>query len=106
MERILAARGITIAKPVTVGSRETVKAAIAAGYGVSIIPRSLVEAERRAGMLKVRRIHDLDIGYPVNMIHFKDKQLSKSVLAFAELLKKLTLTSTASTADTPWGNNL
>jgi hypothetical protein len=31
-------------------------------------------------MLKVRRIHDLDVGYPVNMIYLKDKQLSKSAL--------------------------
>lgn len=88
VERVLAARGITIAKPVTVGSREAVKAAIAAGYGVSFIPKSLIEAERRAGMLKVRRVHDLDIGYPVNMIYLKDRQLSKSALAFAELLRK------------------
>jgi len=90
VERILATKGITIAKPVTIGSREAVKAAIAAGYGVSIIPNSLIETERRAGTLKARRIHDLDVVYPVNMIYLKDKQLSKSALAFAELLKKLT----------------
>ena len=95
VERILAAKGITIAKPVTVGSREAVKAAIAAGYGVSIIPNSLIETERRAGTLKARRIHDLDVGYPVNMIYLRDKQLSKSALAFAELLKKLTAKSQA-----------
>jgi DNA-binding transcriptional LysR family regulator len=88
VERVLAARKIRIGKPITVGSREAVKAAIAAGYGVSIMPKSLVEAERRAGMLKVKRIHDLAVGYPVNMIYLKDKQLTKSALAFAELLKK------------------
>jgi DNA-binding transcriptional LysR family regulator len=93
VERVLVEKGMTIKKPVTVGSREAVKAAIAAGYGVSIVPKSLIDTETRAGILRAKRIHDLDVRYPVNMIYRRDKQLSKSALAFAEFLRKQTVSS-------------
>jgi len=93
VERVLAEKGLSIKKPVTLGSREAVKAAIAAGYGVSIIPKSLIDTESRAGILKAKKIHDLDVRYPVNIIYRRDKQLSKSALAFAEFLRKQTMKS-------------
>jgi len=70
-----------------------VKTAVAAGCGVSIMPKSLIDTERRAGVLKARKIHDLDVRYPVNLIYRRDKQLSQLVLAFAEFLKKQTMKS-------------
>jgi DNA-binding transcriptional LysR family regulator len=93
VERVLAEKGLSIKKPVTLGSREAVKAAIAAGYGVSIIPKSLIDTESRAGILKAKKIQDLDVRYPVNIIYRRDKQLSKSALAFAEFLRKQTMKS-------------
>ena len=93
VERVLAEKGMTIKKPVTVGSREAVKAAIAAGYGVSIVPKSLIDTETRAGILRAKKIHDLDVRYPVNMIYRRDKQLSESALAFVEFLRKQTMNS-------------
>ncbi len=93
IERVFAERGMFIKNRITVGSREAVKTAVAAGCGVSIMPKSLIDTEQRAGVLKARKIHDLDVRYPVNLIYRRDKQLSKSVLAFAELLKKQTMKS-------------
>ena len=88
IERVFAEKGITIKKRVTLGSRDAVKAAISAGFGVSILPRSVVDKDARAGFLKVRKLHDLDIKYPVNIIYRKDKQFSHSALAFLEILRK------------------
>ena len=93
IERVLAEKGMFIKNRVTVGSREAVKTAVSAGCGVSIMPKSLIDTEQRAGVLKARKIHDLDVRYPVNLIYRRDKQLSQSVLAFAELLKKQTMKS-------------
>ena len=93
IERVLAEKGMFIKNRVTVGSREAVKTAVAAGCGVSIMPKSLIDTEQRAGVLRARKIHDLDVRYPVNLIYRRDKQLSQSVLAFAELLKKQTMKS-------------
>ncbi len=93
VERVFAEKGMFIKNRITVGSREAVKTAVAAGCGVSIMPKSLIDTERRAGILRARKIHDLDVRYPVNLIYRRDKQLSQSVLAFAELLKKQTMKS-------------
>jgi len=93
VERVFAEKGMFIKNRITVGSREAVKTAVAAGCGVSIMPKSLIDTERRAGILKARKIRDLDVRYPVNLIYRRDKQLSQSVLAFAELLKKQTMKS-------------
>ena len=90
IERVFAEKGMAIKNRITVGSREAVKAAVAAGCGVSIMPRSLIDTEQRAGVLKAKKIHDLDVRYPVNLIYRRDKQFSQPVLAFAELLKKQT----------------
>lgn len=88
IERVFAEKGIIIKKPVTLGSREAVKAGVAAGYGVSLLPRTVIETELKAGMLKTKSIHDLDVPYPMNIIYHRDKQLSTSARAFLEVLRK------------------
>jgi len=88
IERVFAQRGINIKKPVTLGSREAVKAGVAAGYGVALLPKSVIDTELKAGTLKTKKIHDLDIPYPMNIIYHRDKQLSLSARAFLEVLRK------------------
>jgi DNA-binding transcriptional LysR family regulator len=86
IERVIKARGMTIKKPVTVGSREAVKAAIVAGYGVALIPQSYIDTEVRAGLVKTKKVPELGVRYPVNIVFRKDKRLSKSSLVFLEIL--------------------
>jgi len=93
IERVFAEKGMFIRNRITVGSREAVKTAVAAGCGVSIMPKSLIDTEQRAGVLRAKKIYDLDFRYPVNLIYRRDKQLSQSALAFAKLLKKQTMKS-------------
>jgi hypothetical protein len=42
----------------------------------------------KAGTLKTKKIHDLDVTYPMNIIYHRDKQLSLSARAFLEVLRK------------------
>jgi DNA-binding transcriptional LysR family regulator len=88
IERVIKKRGMTIKHPVTVGSREAVKAAIVAGYGVALIPRSIIDTEIRAGLVKTKDVPELGVKYPVNIIFRKDKRLSKSSQAFLETLRQ------------------
>jgi DNA-binding transcriptional LysR family regulator len=88
IERVFAEKGITIKKPVTLGSREAIKAGVAAGSGLSLLPKSVIEAELKAGILKSKKIHDLQVRYPMNIIYHRDKQLSLSARAFLEVLGK------------------
>jgi hypothetical protein len=84
---VLAKKGVVINKPVTLGSREAVKAGIAAGYGVSLLPKSVIDTELKAGIFKTKKIHDLDVTYPMNIYH-RDKQFSIFARAFLEVLRK------------------
>ena len=88
IERLFAAKHIVIRKPITVGSREAVKAAIAAGCGVSLLPRSVVDTEIQTGILKARKVDDLDIKYPMSIVYRRDKTLSESAQVFVDVLRK------------------
>jgi DNA-binding transcriptional LysR family regulator len=70
IERVFAQKGITIKKPVTLGSREAVKAGIAAGYGISLLPRTVIDVELKAKTLKTKKLQNgrIEIGgeLPVN----------------------------------------
>ena len=98
IERVFAQKKITIKKPVTVGSREAVKAGIAAGYGVSLLPKAVIDIEIKAGTLKTRKITDFDGTYPMNIVYHRDKQLSMYARAFLDLVRKQ---STASRKSRP-----
>lgn len=88
IERVFAEKDMIIKKPVTLGSREAVKAGVAAGYGVALLPKSVIDTELKAGMIKTKKIHDLDITYPMNIIYHKHKDLSPSAAAFLDVLRK------------------
>jgi DNA-binding transcriptional LysR family regulator len=88
IERAFAQKGIAIKRPVTVGSREAVKAGIAAGYGLSLLPKTVVDIELKAGRLKTRKIRDLDITYPMNIIYHRDKRVTIHARAFLEILRR------------------
>jgi DNA-binding transcriptional LysR family regulator len=89
IERAFQTQGANITQYVVLGSREAVKAALAAGYGVSIMPRSAVDLESSAGLIVTKKIYGVDLKYPVNIIFHKDKHLSRLGLSFLEFLRKL-----------------
>ncbi len=89
---------------VTLGSREAIKGALAAGFGITIMPRSAVELESNVGLLTTKKIHGIDLQYPVYIIHHKDKHLSRLALTFLEFLRKLQSVSSVSKSLEPNGD--
>jgi len=52
------------------------------------LPQSVIDTERRAGLVKTKKVPELAVKYPVNIVFRKDKKLSNSSLAFLEILRK------------------
>ena len=82
-------KGVVITNYVTLGSREAIKAALAAGFGITIMPRSAVELESKVGILTTKKIIGVELQYPLYIIHHKDKHLSRLALTFLEFLRGL-----------------
>jgi DNA-binding transcriptional LysR family regulator len=97
-------KGVVITNYVTLGSREAIKAALAAGFGITIMPRSAVELESNVGILTTKNIYGIDLQYPVYIIHHKDKHLSRLALTFLEFLRKLQSDSPVSKSLEPNGD--
>lgn len=96
-------KGVVITDYVTLGSREAIKAALAAGFGLTIMPRSAVELESNAGILTTKKIDGIDLQYPVYIIYHKEKHLSRLALTFLEFLRKLQSVSSVSELIQPNG---
>lgn len=88
VENCFAQRNITVDRKVSLGSMDSVKTAIGAGLGVSIMARSTVEREVKSGLLIIKKLHDLDLKYPVNIVYHKDKHFSRLANAFLAVLRK------------------
>jgi hypothetical protein len=52
------------------------------------VPRSVVDTEIRSGILKARRVGDLDVGYFMSIVYHRDKKLSIAARAFLEVLRQ------------------
>jgi DNA-binding transcriptional LysR family regulator len=66
---------------------DSVKTAISAGLGISIMAQSTVEREVKTGLLVTKKLHDLELKYSVNIIYHKDKHFSRLATAFLEVLR-------------------
>jgi len=87
VENCFAERNMPIDRKVSLGSMDSVKTAIGAGLGISIMARSTVEREVKTGLLIARKLNDLDLRYPVNIIYHKDKYFSRLANAFLAVLR-------------------
>lgn len=88
VENRFAEKGIPLNRRVSLGSMDSVKTAIGAGLGVSIMARSTVEREVKTGLLVAKRLRDLELKYPVNIIYHKDKHFSRLAAEFLSVLRE------------------
>lgn len=88
LENRFAEKEIPLNRRVSLGSMDSVKTAISSGLGVSIMARSTVEREVRTGVLVTRRLSDLELKYPVNIIYHRDKHFSRLATEFLAVLRK------------------
>jgi DNA-binding transcriptional LysR family regulator len=64
------------------GLQESVKSAVAAGYGVSFISRSAVEAELAAGTLAAARVEGLEPSREISLVRSSGRPLTTAAEAF------------------------
>jgi LysR family transcriptional regulator, cell division regulator len=84
LESVLADVGIIVAKPMEFGSLDIVVSCVAAGVGVTLLPRSMVVTAQKDGKVSV---HDLPAKYSKTetlFVHRNDAYLSSAMKAFLD----------------------
>jgi len=66
-------------------SNQAIKWAVAAGAGISLVPKHAVLAEAKACLLNIKRIHGYKLPCPLNIITHPKKKLSAVGQAFLQL---------------------
>jgi DNA-binding transcriptional LysR family regulator len=70
------------------GLQESVKSAVAAGYGVSFISRSAVEAELAAGTLAAAQVEGLEPSREISLVRSSGRQLTHAAEAFVTFARE------------------
>jgi DNA-binding transcriptional LysR family regulator len=86
IEHMLTQRGLQHAAAMSLGSTEAIKRAVAAGAGISLVSRLAVSSELAAKTLVLLPVEDLQLERPLHKLSLRNKQASRAVQVFAELL--------------------
>ncbi len=88
IEHMLTQRGLQHAAAMSLGSTEAIKRAVAAGAGISLVSRLAVSSELAAKTLVLLPVEDLQLERPLHKLSLLNKQPSRAVQAFTELLAR------------------
>ncbi|GAB0112862.1 LysR family transcriptional regulator [Acidisoma sp. C75] len=88
LEAMLAARGILRAKPLAFGSLETILSCVAAGVGVTLLPRALVSRMAAAGEVAMHRLPPEDAAAETLFIRRRDGYAASAMTAFLALARE------------------
>jgi DNA-binding transcriptional LysR family regulator len=70
------------------GLQESVKSAVAAGYGDSFISRSAVEAELAAGTLAAAQVKGLEPAREISLVRSSGRPLTRAAEAFVDFARE------------------
>lgn len=84
LEAVLAARGIVGARLLEFGTLEAIFGSVAAGLGVTLLPRGLVGPVLRDGRLAVHELPPAEAVVDTVFIHRRDARASSALAAFLE----------------------
>jgi DNA-binding transcriptional LysR family regulator len=70
------------------GLQESVKSAVAAGYGVSFISRSAIEGELAAGTLAAARVEGLEPARQIYVVRARGRRATRAAAAFLAFAKE------------------
>jgi DNA-binding transcriptional LysR family regulator len=71
------------------GLQESVKSAVAAGYGVSFISRSAIEAELSTGAIATARVEGLDPAREISLATATGRTMPRTAAAFLDFAREL-----------------
>jgi len=86
MEQLFEERGVAFRASMEVSSNETIKQAVMAGMGISLISAHTIGLERAAGRLVLLDVVGLPVVREWFVIHLRRRQLSPIAAAFRDLL--------------------
>jgi DNA-binding transcriptional LysR family regulator len=90
IEEELRRRGIRLREldvHLELGLQESVKSAVAAGFGVTFISRTGVEAELAAGTLAVARVAGLDAAREISLVRASNRSATRAAEAFVDFAR-------------------
>jgi DNA-binding transcriptional LysR family regulator len=87
IDRLLRARGTSVAVTMELDNIETIKRSVEAGLGISILPRSSLENEVKAGTLVARPFSSGDFKRPIGIIYRRGRDLPPAARQFLALLE-------------------
>ena len=70
------------------GLQESVKSAVAGGYGVTFISRSSIEPELRAGTLAAARVEGLEAAREISVVRATGRSATRAAEAFLEFARE------------------
>lgn len=82
LERLLAGRGIAVARRVELGTLEGIIGCVGAGLGVTLLPRAVVEPVRRAGRVAVERLPSGQARAPTVFVRRRDAPVAGALARF------------------------
>ncbi len=86
IDKLLRAKDVEVVKVAEFDNIETIKRAVEVGFGISIIPRTAVADEARAGRLVVVELAEKEWIRPVGVIYRSDRTISLAAKKFVQML--------------------
>ncbi len=83
-EKILAGAKVSARVVMELGENEAMKRAVASGLGITLISATVARRELEAGQIRAVRLPGARILRKFNIIHHKDKYISKLIRAFMD----------------------
>jgi DNA-binding transcriptional LysR family regulator len=87
LEGLLAEMGIVVAKPLEFGSLDAIVSCVAAGVGVTLLPRGVVAPAARAGKVAIHRLPPGQGRVETLFIRRNDGYLSSAMAAFLDIAR-------------------
>jgi DNA-binding transcriptional LysR family regulator len=87
LETLLARMGVVVAKPLEFGSLDTIISCVAAGVGVTLLPRGVVAAAEAAGRVVLHKLPNGQGRVETLFIRRKDAYVSSALAAFVAMAR-------------------
>lgn len=99
LEEVLSRRGAVVARRLEFGTLEAIIGCVAAGLGITLLPRSLVEPARREGRIALHGLPPREAEVETVFIRRRDAMVSSALAAFLRLARQSAAASRPEAAD-------
>jgi DNA-binding transcriptional LysR family regulator len=100
VEERFAENGVNIEPYMELGSTESIKQAVMAGLGISVLPKQSIRIEAKYGHLVILDVEGFPLKRDWYVAWMKDKNLDPSAQAFVEFLKSVDIDRLLAMSDT------